>query len=111
MTTRTYPSGIVGLGFPNEAGRLCRDVVAELLAPGDTVTLRRQPDNPHDASAIAVYASNAGALRHCGWVPARHTAWIGEQLDSGRGLEACVGDFFSERGVLKGVDLEITLER
>ncbi|TDR94187.1 HIRAN domain-containing protein [Enterovirga rhinocerotis] len=111
MKTATYPSGIVGLPFPSETGRPCRDVVLELLSPGDVVTLRRDPENTHDPDAIAVYAYDGREHRHCGFVPARHTGWIGEQLDAGRGLEATVGDFLYEGRTLKGVDLEITLDR
>jgi len=98
--------------YPNEVGTRCADVCRELLSPGDTVTLRRDRDNPHDPDAIGVYAEDGRELRHCGWVPARHTSWIGEQLDDGRGLTATVGDFlYDQAGALKGVDLEIALER
>ena len=112
MATRTYPSGIVGLPYPSADGRPCRAVCAALLAPGDTVSLRRDPDNPHDANAIAVFADDVhGRLRHCGWIPARHTAWIGEALDKGQALEATVGDVRFMGGVLEGVDLAIAVTR
>jgi hypothetical protein len=111
MTTRTYPSGIVGLPFPNHVGTRCADVCRELLSAGDVVTLERDPDNAHDPDAIAVFAADGRGRRHCGFIPARHTSWIGEQLDSGRGLEAKVGELLYSGDVLRGVDLEITLER
>lgn len=111
MTTRRYPSYVVGLPHPSISGRLCRDVILDTLSPGDTVRLERDPGNAHDPDAIAVFADDGGHWRQCGWVPRKHTGWIGEQLDSGRGLVATVGDFLVEGGVLKCVDLEITLER
>lgn len=111
MVTRTYPSSVVGLPYPSKTGRSCREVCEELLVTGDTVTLRRDPDNPHDPDAIAVYAHDGREERHCGYVPARHTSWIGEQLDAGRGFEARIGALLEQGGVLRGVDLEIMLER
>ena len=111
MATRTYPSSIVGLPFPNDRGELC-SLVATLLSTGDVVDLRRQPDNPHDPNAIAIYVIDEGEGPHVGWAPARHAAWIGEQLDSGRGLVATVGAIHrNARGRIVNVDLDIELTR
>lgn len=111
MTMRHYPSGIVGLPFPNHDGALCRDVIARHLAAGDVVQLERDVDNASDADAIAVFLAEVGERHHLGWVPKRHTAWIGEQLDAGRRLEARVSDIHTRAGAVVNVDLEIALER
>lgn len=41
-----------------------RDHVVEYIAAGDPCLAVPQPDNPHDANAIAVHTAPASALRH-----------------------------------------------
>lgn len=56
-----YPfvTGIAGVSFRQDAVRDTK--------PGDTVLLRREPDNPYDADAIAVFSAEGRAL---GYLPA-----------------------------------------
>jgi HIRAN domain len=51
------------------------------VAPGRRLVLRRDPENPHDANAIAV-DSAAGA--QVGWVPRELAAELAPDLDAGR---------------------------
>jgi hypothetical protein len=53
----------------------------EAVAPGRPLELRRDPDNPHDPSAIAVHVP--GGLQ-VGWVPRELAAEIAPELDAGR---------------------------
>jgi len=46
---------LAGEGQINEDGTARQHVLA-VLQPGEPVTLQRQPDNPHDANAVAVLA-------------------------------------------------------
>lgn len=50
------------------------------LRPGAVLTLRRDPDNPHDPHAIAVHAPAGGQL---GWVPRELAAELAPALDAG----------------------------
>jgi hypothetical protein len=73
-----YPSWIAGLAHKGR-GRYC----LKHLHKGSQVTLRREPDNLHDAMAVAVTYSR----HHIGYIPQRHR-WVAEALDEGRTL-AC----------------------
>lgn len=56
------------------------------IHPGDTITLRREPSNPHDRKAIALYW-------HCekiGYIPKADNYVIANLLDQGVALNASV---------------------
>jgi hypothetical protein len=55
-------------------------------APGRPLTLVREPDNPHDPSAIAVHAGG----QHIGFVPRELAAELAPQLDDRRPWSAVV---------------------
>jgi hypothetical protein len=57
------------------------------LSDGQELTLRRQPDNPHDPKAIEVY-SNRG--RKLGYVPRVDNSAVSALLDDGRQLRGRV---------------------
>jgi len=50
-------------------------------APGRPLALRREPQNPHDANAIAVLAAGGEQV---GWVPRELAAELAAELDAGR---------------------------
>ena len=56
--------------------------------PGAALELRRDPDNEHDANAIAVHAP--GAAEQLGWVPRELAAEIAPLIDAGRPWAAVV---------------------
>ncbi len=55
---------------------------SDAVAPGRPLDLRRDPDNPHDARAIAVHAAGGG--EQVGWVPRELAAALAPELDAGR---------------------------
>jgi hypothetical protein len=57
------------------------------LAEGQELTLRRQPENPHDRKAIEIY-SNRG--RKLGYVPRVDNSALSALLDDGRELRGRV---------------------
>ena len=64
------------------AGAKFRDGAKEhldTLASGSELTLQFEPDNPHDANAIAIYSEGS----HVGYVPAFVNTKIGVKLDAG----------------------------
>lgn len=67
---------IVGVDFPNKSGPTRRFAI-ELLAPGDEVELRAEPNNPADPHAVAVYSAENVQL---GYVPAERAPYVGMQL-------------------------------
>ena len=61
-------------------------VKAGRFTPGSAVRLVREPDNPHDANAIAVYAGTGRRL--AGYVPKGHARRLAALLDAGTDLVA-----------------------
>ena len=61
---------------------------SEAVAPGQTLTLRRDRDNPHDANAIAVDPSDGG--EQVGWVPREVAGELAPELDGGKPWSAIV---------------------
>jgi hypothetical protein len=65
---------------------------AEALAPDDAepgrpLELRRDPENPHDANAIAVHGAGGEQV---GWVPREVAAELAPEIDEGRPWAAVV---------------------
>jgi HIRAN domain len=71
------------------AGRHHADVIgADEFAPGRTLALRREPDNPHDSNAISV--RDTGGERQAGWVPRELAETLAPELDAGHPWSAVV---------------------
>jgi HIRAN domain len=70
-------AGVAGAGR-HHAEALASDAVA----PGNALQLRRDPDNAHDANAIAVHAADGG--EQVGWVPREIAADLAPDLDAGQ---------------------------
>ena len=75
--------GVAGAGT-HHAEALATDAVA----PGRQLELRRDPENPHDSNAIAVYPAGGG--EQVGWVPRELAAELAAELDAGRPWSALV---------------------
>ena len=60
---------------------------SEDVGPGRPLELRRDPDNPHDANAIAVHAPGGPQV---GWVPRELAEQLAPELDAGREVSAVV---------------------
>jgi hypothetical protein len=70
------------------AGRHHADALGgEDVAPGLPLILRRDPDNVHDANAIAVLAAGGAQL---GWVPRELAVEVARELDAGTPWTAVV---------------------
>jgi HIRAN domain len=70
------------------AGRHHADALAAADAgPGRPLELKRDPDNPHDPSAIAVHAAGGEQV---GWVPREIAAELAPALDAGEPWAAVV---------------------
>jgi hypothetical protein len=62
------------------------ELQSEAAAPGRPLTLRRDPDNPHDPNAIAVDAGG----EQVGWVPRELAEELAPELDAGAEIAAVV---------------------
>jgi hypothetical protein len=70
---------IVGIDYPNKKG-VTRRFAVDLLAPGDPVELRLEPENPADENAVAVYSVEGVQM---GYIPAQRAPYIGKHMRQG----------------------------
>lgn len=83
---RDYSLNIVGESFRNPDGS-SRQAELKRCKPGERIELRREPDNPHDADAVAVYSARGVQV---GYIASAHAEWIGGQIDRGKPTQAIV---------------------
>jgi hypothetical protein len=75
---------VVGADFLNKRGPTRRFEIA-LCVPGEAVDLVREPKNPADPRAVAVF-SNRGV--QIGYLTAERCGWIGTMIERGQPLTA-----------------------
>src|SRR5918992_1184481 len=75
---RSYPSFVAGLAHRNRQGQDRGRYAAQYVALGDRLELVCEPDNPHDADAVAVLHTGF----HLGYIPERHD-WVCRSITDG----------------------------
>lgn len=75
---------VVGVQYPNKRGPTRHFAIA-LCRPSDRVELRREPNNPADENAVAVF--NATGIQ-MGYLTAERAPWIGAMLKKRRSIAA-----------------------
>lgn len=73
----TYTLNVVGESYRQDAIRRCRE--------GHRVVLKREPENPHDANAVAVLRENGEQI---GYLSRDNAEWVAEVMDKGKQVEA-----------------------
>jgi hypothetical protein len=69
---------VVGIDFPNaDRSKSNRRMELLLCAPGEPVELRREPKNPHDANAVAVFSLRGVQM---GYLSAERAPFIGRRM-------------------------------
>ena len=79
---RLHVTGVAGAGRHH-----ADDIQGHDAAHGEPLTLRRDPDNPHDPNAIAVHGAEGEQF---GWVPRELAAEIAPEIDAGQQWSAVV---------------------
>lgn len=87
MGTNDFRLRLVGERFDNEDGSSRQEELARCTV-GEIVELVREPSNPHDPSAVAVYSCRRVQI---GYVGADRSAWIGSKMDRGYPVRAAIG--------------------
>jgi hypothetical protein len=78
MDERELSLAVVGINHPNEDRRkTSRRFEVEISTPGEPVTFRFEPKNPHDPQAIAVDSARGIQI---GYIRAEQNAWIGGKI-------------------------------
>jgi HIRAN domain len=90
--------GLLVAGVAGAGQHHAEALESEDVGPGRPLPLRRDPDNPHDANAIAVHAARGDAPvavgaalgEQVGWVPRDLAVELAPELDAGRRVSALV---------------------
>jgi len=107
MDISYFYSRVTGVTYRNEDdGSSRQSIIRDFADIGDSIALYHEPENPHDANAIAVHLAKNG--RKLGYLPARTAAGLVESLDErqfgGMIVEVTGGE---EGKVFQGVNLVI----
>ena len=94
MGWNDFSLAAVGCWYDNEDGSSRQLELAE-CRPGDLLELVRQPDNPHDPLAVAIFTASDTCV---GYLGRDRAAWIAPKIDRGYLVSAIV-----ER--VKGINL------
>jgi hypothetical protein len=86
MGVTDFSLRVVGERFDNEDGT-SRQAEIEQMAVGDKVDLVREPDNPHDPSAVGVYSDRGIRI---GFLGADRCGWVGSKISRGMDVRAAV---------------------
>ncbi len=72
------------------------------------IVLRREPDNPYDPLAVAVFLSKDNELFQLGYIPRIYNDEIASLMDEGQGLLARV-IYKEERGTYRHIGLQVSI--
>lgn len=90
---REYPSFLVGQNAPERrrnAHRVLRDLskrLAQVRGLDSLLSVEREPDNPYDERAVAVYLRSPRTK--LGYIPQRH-GWVCDALEEGTVVDVYV---------------------
>jgi single-stranded-DNA-specific exonuclease len=73
----TYTCNLSGESYRQDTIRHCRE--------GERVILKREPDNPYDENAVAVFRQNGDQIAY---LSRDNAAWVAHLMDEGKELEA-----------------------
>ncbi len=76
------------------------------IRPGDPVTLRREPRNPHDRKAVALYWHG----RKLGYLPRVDNSVISNLLDQGALLDATVQGTYPQRDPRERLKVQVVMK-
>ncbi len=75
------------------------------LRVGEPLHLRREPGNPHDRYAVAVWFRN----EHLGYIPRRENRTLAKLMDQGERLEAQIVRLLEENNPWRKIRLRVEL--
>ena len=102
----TFYDKIVGVTKENEDGRSRQEVIEEDLYEDLELHLEREPDNPYDTNAIAVFASEYGD--QVGYLSGKVAEELAPLMDRGQLVTCQVAEITGDYDQTKGVNVLIT---
>ncbi|WP_263147967.1 HIRAN domain-containing protein [Pseudomonas sp. RIT-PI-AD] len=106
----SFICAVVGESFTNEDCISRQHIIRKHVRPGDAVRLQREPENPVDSSAVAVFSANG----QIGYLKTDVAGRLSAKLDTGKFVAAAV--VYEVNGGTRdkpsyGVTLELTIYR
>lgn len=101
-----YTFAVVGESFKNDDGTL-RQKIISAMCPGESVLLKREPDNKYDTNAVAVL--NAGG-RQIGYLKSAVAKWFAPKIDAGAEYVArieAINKTATDKGKMLGVVVRV----
>jgi CpXC protein/HIRAN domain len=99
--SRAEPDRFFVAGFPYHEGPRLID----RLTAGDPLRLVREPDNPHDPRAVAIYNQDD----RIGYVPRERNREIADRLDGGVSLDCRITAIDPEEGTYEAIEVMVAL--
>jgi hypothetical protein len=75
------------------------------LRIGEPLHLRREPSNPHDRYAVAVWFRN----EHLGYIPRRENRTLAKLMDQGERLQASIAQLLEEPNPWRKIRIRVDL--
>lgn len=90
VTTGTFHSKVAGVTFRNDDGSDRQDYIRSYCRPGSDIILKREPDNPYDSNAVAVWVKGnvLASEVQIGYLKAEVAEEIADYMDGGGVVEA-----------------------
>lgn len=99
VSERELSLAVVGIDYPNaDRDKSNRRFEMALCAPGDPVTLVREPKNPHDEHAVAVFSERNVQL---GYLSSERAVFIGAKIAAGEEFVAVFQETLWNVGVIR----------
>lgn len=104
---KSFYTKLKGVSKKNEDGRSRQEVIEEDLYEGLELHLEREPDNPNDSDAIAVFSSEYGD--RVGYISGDLADQLAPQMDRGQLITCQVTEITGDYGQTRGVNVLITV--
>lgn len=102
----SFYTKIAGVSKKNEDGRRRQEVIEEDIYDGLDLHLEREPDNPYDTNAIAVFASEYGD--QVGYLSEKVAEELAPLMDRGQLVTCQVTEITGDYDQTRGVNVLIT---
>jgi len=101
-----FYSKLAGVSKKNEDGRRRQEVIEEDLYEGLDLYLEREPENPYDPNAIAVFASEYGD--QVGYLKSEVSEELAPLMDRGQLVTCQVAEITGDYDQTRGVNVQVT---
>jgi hypothetical protein len=109
-----YFTKVAGVSHDNEDGSSRQYAIRKFCKSGASLTLKREPANKHDKTAISVWIHGKNLFRNgdfqIGYIPSQLSAELAPRMDAGWTVTAAVKEVTGGGDLTYGCNIEITTE-